>query len=341
LLATAALLVGTGHAQSDPPKSDAPKGPPDILATAGGAVAQNLLQKTPAAGFHLERRLFTELPREGAILVGFDLGLGKFFNVEVVYAYRPIYLTGRGKTSFRSYGLFAELLQPGKKPLKSKVHRTVRVLARPEYAVGAVTVRSGLLINGLAVTFMRINGQNLDPLETYNSVWIGDRTGGSETTVSGFGSPVVGVFGSQEDDHVKSLGLFYVSRAPVEAEPQLVPELKEQPAPPRPVQPEDRSPPPLDQLAGAAGAVTAKQATKDQTPKTTAPEAPAPVQEKPAAESPPTDKGLGWMPVLIVGAALVPMLLLVVVYCAKRPGGPGPQPQDIPEVRRASRRPKN
>ena len=83
---------------------------------------------------------------------------GKFFDIDSVYALRPLYLTADGEVSSEEHGLFRDRRTP-KKVFKTRVVRTVRVQARPGYAVGGITVRSGLNINGLSLTFMKINGR--------------------------------------------------------------------------------------------------------------------------------------------------------------------------------------
>src|SRR5947209_3326545 len=80
-------------------------------------------------------------------------------------------------------------------------------------------VRSRLKFTGRSVTSMWINGRKLDPQRSYTSAWIGDRTGGSEASISGNGTPIVGVFGSEDQQHIKALGLYYVSEPAPVAEP--------------------------------------------------------------------------------------------------------------------------
>lgn len=40
---------------------------------------------------------------------------------------------------------------------------------------------------------------NADPSDSYESDWIGDRRGGSETILKGGGTPVVGIVGKAND----------------------------------------------------------------------------------------------------------------------------------------------
>jgi hypothetical protein len=74
---------------------------------------------------------------------------------------------------------------------------------------------------------MRIVGAALDPRQAYASEWVGDRTGGSESTVSGNGAPIIGVFGNEDTEHVMALGLIYLQRpgqpAPAAAAPRNQP----------------------------------------------------------------------------------------------------------------------
>lgn len=99
--------------------------------------------------------------------------------------------------------------------------RTVRVKARDGYAISGLTLRSGLNINGLAVTYMKIEDGWLTPNQTYDSDWVGDRTGGSKQALSGDGAPVLGFFGSEDEDHIQSLGLYIMEES---FRPKLLPE---------------------------------------------------------------------------------------------------------------------
>jgi hypothetical protein len=195
---------------AEPGKQAAP-----IFAAVRAALAKGEVQKTDLRGFALTKEAFHELPREGALLVGFDVGVGKFIAIENIYALRPVYRTAGGETIYGEHGLFED--QPGQK--KSKVLRTVQLRAPEGYAVGSVTLRTGLNINGLSLTYLRINGSTLDPSQAYASEWVGDRTGGTESTISGDGAPVVGVFGKKDDVHVSALGLFCLAER---AEPEQV-----------------------------------------------------------------------------------------------------------------------
>jgi hypothetical protein len=93
--------------------------------------------------------------------------VGKFGDIETVYALRPIYLTSKGEGALPDHGLFSDRRLPGNKVVKSLVVRTVPLRARSGYAVSGITLRTGLNINGLSLTYMRINGTVLDPRDSY------------------------------------------------------------------------------------------------------------------------------------------------------------------------------
>src|SRR5262249_33729667 len=142
------VLVEGGAARATDPKDEAKA----IYTAAENAVSRRQVEKTRMLGFGIENTAFSEMPPEGAILVGFDLGVGQFMDIESIYALRAVYRCEEGEACYGEQGLFKEKRGPGKKVVKSKVLRTVPLRARPGYAVGRVTIRSGLNINGLSVT---------------------------------------------------------------------------------------------------------------------------------------------------------------------------------------------
>ena len=133
-------------------------------------------------------------PQDG-LLVGFEIGLGPAFGVELVKAVRPIYRADDAETLGDQHGTAPK--------------SAIVVKAKEGYAVGAVTVRSGLVVNGLSVTFMRVLVGKLDPADSYQSEWVGDRTGGSETTLKGDGKSVIGIVGNASDTECTGIGLLF------------------------------------------------------------------------------------------------------------------------------------
>ena len=70
---------------------------PDIFAAAKAAVAADEVEQTNRAGGGLTKSDFRDVPRDGAILIGFDLALGKQFDEQVIHALRPVYRTDKGE----------------------------------------------------------------------------------------------------------------------------------------------------------------------------------------------------------------------------------------------------
>ena len=85
---------------------------------------------------------FSEEAPENGLLVGLEIGLGKFFNNDIVKSARPIFRVG-DKDS------------PGKQ-VGTEWSQVVKAVAKPGYAVGAITVKAGLGVDGMSVTFMKV-----------------------------------------------------------------------------------------------------------------------------------------------------------------------------------------
>ncbi len=198
IVVAATLLAFAGRAAAGDAYDEA--GP--LFAAAKDAVAHGRLTQSKLQGFNLGKAPFTEAPDDGGALIGFDVGLGKFINIENVYALRAVYMTRLGDVKMNDRGLFHDKHLPKNKVVKTKVVETIHVRAKPGYAVGGVTVRSGLNINGLSVTFMRINDRRLDPNQAYESAWVGDRTGGGEFFLIGEGAQFVCVIVCQDEEKV-------------------------------------------------------------------------------------------------------------------------------------------
>jgi hypothetical protein len=146
---------------------------------------------------------YKEVPEEGALLTGFEVTYGKFGDSRTVMTVRPIFLTASGRVRGVTHGVPGEGL--------------VRVEARPGYAVGAVTIKAGLGVDGMSVTFMEIGSKGLDPSHAYESEWLGGMGGGEKTKLGGSGAPVVGIFGKTADRPGSTFnGLGLVTEAPEE-----------------------------------------------------------------------------------------------------------------------------
>ena len=209
---TTALAVAVLLGCAGPAVADSLDDLGTVIAGVRAAVADGRVTQSKLLGFENRKGDFTESPSEPGVLTGFDLGVGKWFDIETIYAYRGVFQTAHGDEELSEHGLFRNKVGPKNKRIKTKVRPRGTHAAQPGYAVGAMTFpHSGLLINGLSVTFMRMKDGKLDPQQSYESNWVGDRTGGGETTVGGDGAPVVGISGSQDDEHASTLGLTFTT----------------------------------------------------------------------------------------------------------------------------------
>jgi hypothetical protein len=139
---------------------------------------------------------YEEVPEAGALLVGFELTYGKFGDSRTIKTVRPLFRTAGGRLMGTTHGVASADI--------------VRVEARPGYAVGAVTIKAGLGVDGMSVTFMEIREGGLDPQRAYESAWLGGMGGGPPTKLGGSGAPVVGIFGKTAegpDSTFNGLGL--------------------------------------------------------------------------------------------------------------------------------------
>ena len=84
----------------------------------------------------------------------------------MVHGVRPIYLDAQGREQLG--GLHGK--DSGRPP--------VRVKAKKGYAVGAISAKTGVGIDGLSVTFMKLDKGRLDPDQSYESDWLGGQGGG-------------------------------------------------------------------------------------------------------------------------------------------------------------------
>ena len=139
---------------------------------------------------------FHDAAPANGMLVGFEVGLGKWGPNDVVSALRPIYV------------------DEDRKEVLGEQHGTVsgqiiRVKAKPGYAVGAITVKALAAIDGFSLTFAKIDKDRLDPADTYESDWVGGKGGVAEKTISGSGSPAIGIIGHTNGKDCSAVGLVF------------------------------------------------------------------------------------------------------------------------------------
>jgi serine/threonine protein kinase/WD40 repeat protein len=190
---------------------------------------------------------FYDIPSMGALLVGLEVGIGEWAKRDVVHSFQSHFLCRKGSLSGTRWG----------KPQG----RVVRLEAKPGYAIGKLTVRSGLGLDGLSVTFMKIDGQRLNAADSYDSNWVGGK-GGNERILGGDGTPIVGIYGkiNGQTDVTDALGVILLDavgagNTPAPASPS------EPPASPAPPGLEVWSyiPPPPEMVSGTIFTADGKQ----------------------------------------------------------------------------------
>jgi hypothetical protein len=183
------------------------------------AVAAGNVTTTRLAGVDASKMTFTDEPEDGAVLIGFDVGLDKSFDDQIVRALRPIYLKQSGEFISGYYGAANKQGLGNKGGKEKKVTSWVTVKAEFGYAVSSIQLRTGLNIHGLSLTYMRLAGGTLDPGQSYASQWVGTGGHGTKSTLSSDGAPIVGVCGNHDDEKVSALGLICLGPAPRPAAP--------------------------------------------------------------------------------------------------------------------------
>jgi hypothetical protein len=150
-----------------------------------GKLRQTISQKryvtNPMMGDGPEKP-FSDVHPDGGVLIGFLAGEGDGDHLSFL---QPIYLTSLGEKAGQEIG------QP---------RRPVQVLkARPGYAVGGATIRKGAIIDAITVTFMRVEGEKLNPADRYDSPQVGGQGGGPLTFLTK-GPFLVGIHGRQNEN---------------------------------------------------------------------------------------------------------------------------------------------
>lgn len=158
----------------------------DALASVQDSVRRKQFSRMTPLGFPIAQD-FDEIPAQGALLIGLEVGLSKFFDKEVIHSIRPIFLTEKGE-------LQGTLRTSNNKPAE----RVIIMKAKPGYAVAEMTVDSRLLIEGLRLTYHRIGRERLTTADSYQSDWVGNGRGGQ--TLAARGAYVIGINGKTGND---------------------------------------------------------------------------------------------------------------------------------------------
>ncbi len=168
----------------------------DVFALVAEAVRDKRLADVDIRGFTLHKNTYRDVCEEGGVLIGFEVGLGKFTTNDIVKSLRPIYWTKDGEKLGTWHG--------------SVPAAPVTVKAKPGYVVSAISVRAALTLDALTLTFAKLGKNGLDLRDTYNSEPVGGN-GGRPSSIGGKGALFVGATGHLgPDGSPSSLGLVAV-----------------------------------------------------------------------------------------------------------------------------------
>lgn len=149
--------------------------------TALAAAAQDAVSPVGGQG----GTAFKEVFPEGGILVGFDVWQGPYGDAKsVIKAICPIYQTVNGRHRGQVQG--------------EKEGSLTTVEAKPGDAVVALSVRTGVVVDGLRVQFQKIDyfGFKLTASSSYKSEAIGGEGGSKQVfPITSNGKPIVGIQG--------------------------------------------------------------------------------------------------------------------------------------------------
>jgi hypothetical protein len=168
----AAAQAATGAKKSAPSRN--------LYAKIAKAIKADNTSQTDMTG--MGDQPFKEVWKSGGYLVGLEFSYGVFAgNKLFIRSLRPIYQTADGQKRGALRGVASNAIK--------------RVVAKPGYAIGTLTVSSGLNVDGFEATFMKIDGESLDLDKSYKSEWYGSKGMGEGKKLGGDGALVIGIFG--------------------------------------------------------------------------------------------------------------------------------------------------
>lgn len=160
-----------------------------LFARVQDAVKNKKLNHVRAIGYSFGEK-WTDIPEQGGILTGLDIGLNP--NDGSLITVQAYYTTQRGEVAGKLFGVAT--------PVATKLR------AKPGYAIGAMTMREGYGIGGIVVKFMQMQGDTLNPAQSYDSEYVGGRLGDNED-LDVSGEPIVGIHGClKRDGSLGSIG---------------------------------------------------------------------------------------------------------------------------------------
>jgi hypothetical protein len=146
----------------------------------------------PAANGN-DRDRFRDVAPEHGLLVGMRVGYVQAFGGSKVGMVQPIYQVGSDYIEGKVFG--------------ANVPTSVTVMAKPGYAIGAINIHAGLLVDSFQIVFAKFKNGKFETRDNYRSDWIGDSRGGGSKSVSGEGRPIIGIHGRSNGREINALGL--------------------------------------------------------------------------------------------------------------------------------------
>jgi hypothetical protein len=147
-------------------------------------IEENRLARTTAVG-GAAGDIDVEIPKEGGLLVGFEMSLGPFGKSQnTVRKIAPLYRTVSGKVI------------EGKARANAASEQKKREIAKDGYVVAGITTHSEAGIRKMKVRYEAIRGMGTNPEDSYESEWYGEWEGGRIATLSTEGRLPVGIEGA-------------------------------------------------------------------------------------------------------------------------------------------------
>jgi hypothetical protein len=157
-----------------------PKAAVSLYARVRQAVLENKTEETDRLG--LGDIAYEDVPDDGSIMVGMAVTYAPFFNHQIIKSVQAVYQAPNGR---RYDGPVCG----------TPTGVGERVVAKEGYAIGGATIRSGMGIDAMQLTFMEIGAEALNPNKTYLSKWLGMNGGSYAKTFVNDGRPIIGIAG--------------------------------------------------------------------------------------------------------------------------------------------------
>jgi|GEM_PF-2915903 len=160
--------------------------------SAGQSNLPNGLVAIPPSFLGANFNPFQDLAPADGVLIGVRVSFDSKPSGPTISSIQPVYRVGDNSVDGQRHG--------------SLLGKETEVLAKPGYAVGAIKMRAAVTLHGFGLVYMKIDGDHLDPSQSYSSEWLGNERTGLNRNVSTNGKIPVGVQG-KADDAVNALGL--------------------------------------------------------------------------------------------------------------------------------------